>query len=160
MGWACYQPEDMLASPNLTGTANCCAVLQRIEFFDRHRPAEITTLLTKHLDSIRTFVFGNVTRDRGARSFLEAVGSGEPAAGILAGPPLMMLAAWLLFVGSMNVPGRGARVCHTFLYVQRASYLAVQYSCSFTCPGAWDPSLRRSSSRRRPLLSSTASRPR
>lgn len=50
-------------------------LMQRIEFFDVHRTSELTTLLTKHLSSIRQFVFGNVTRDRGARAILEALGS-------------------------------------------------------------------------------------
>lgn len=45
-----------------------CAVLL-------HRSAELTTLLSKDLDAVRSFVFANVTRDRGLRAVLEAVGS-------------------------------------------------------------------------------------
>lgn len=50
-------------------------LMQRIEFFDRHRASEITNLLTKDLEAVRQFVFNNVSRDRGLRAFSEAVGS-------------------------------------------------------------------------------------
>ena len=31
--------------------------MQKIEFFDRHKTSELTNLLAKELDSIRSFVF-------------------------------------------------------------------------------------------------------
>ena len=39
------------------------------------RSAELTTVLSKDLDAVRTFVFGNTSRDRGLRAVLEASGS-------------------------------------------------------------------------------------
>lgn len=50
-------------------------LMQRIEFFDRHATPELTALLSSDLDSLRSFVFSNVSRDRGLRAILEAVGS-------------------------------------------------------------------------------------
>ena len=50
-------------------------LMEKIEFFDRHSAAELTALLSSELDAVRTFVFNNVSRDRGARAALEAVGS-------------------------------------------------------------------------------------
>lgn len=50
-------------------------LMQKIEFFDRHRASEITNLLSKDLEALRTFVFANVSRDRGFRAFAEASGS-------------------------------------------------------------------------------------
>ncbi len=50
-------------------------LMQKIEFFDRHRASEITNLLSKDLEALRTFVFGNVSRDRGFRALAEASGS-------------------------------------------------------------------------------------
>jgi len=49
--------------------------MQRIEFFDKHGASEITTVLSKDLEAVRTFVFNNVSRDRGLRAFMEASGS-------------------------------------------------------------------------------------
>jgi len=49
--------------------------MERIEFFDRHAAAELAGLLSVELDAVRAFVFGNVSRDRGARAALEAVGA-------------------------------------------------------------------------------------
>jgi ATP-binding cassette, subfamily B (MDR/TAP), member 10 len=50
-------------------------LMQKIEFFDRHRASEITNLLSKDLEALRTFVFANVSRDRGFRALAEALGS-------------------------------------------------------------------------------------
>ena len=41
-------------------------LLQKIEFFDMHAPSELTALISSELDSVRSFVFSNVARDRGA----------------------------------------------------------------------------------------------
>jgi len=46
-----------------------------VEFFDRHNTTELTSLLSVELDNVRSFVFGNVSRDRGLRAILEASGS-------------------------------------------------------------------------------------
>ena len=46
-----------------------------MEFFDRHNTTELTSLLSVELDNVRSFVFGNVSRDRGLRAILEASGS-------------------------------------------------------------------------------------
>jgi ATP-binding cassette subfamily B (MDR/TAP) protein 10 len=54
-------------------------LMQRVEFFDRRHPGELTALLAKDLDSVRAFVFANVSRDRGLR----AVGEGLGAIGVL-----------------------------------------------------------------------------
>lgn len=50
-------------------------LLQKVEFFDRHSTSQLTSLLSVELDNIRSFVFGNVSRDRGLRAILEASGS-------------------------------------------------------------------------------------
>lgn len=50
-------------------------LLQKVEFFDRHNTTELTSLLSIELDNVRSFVFGNVSRDRGLRAILEASGS-------------------------------------------------------------------------------------
>jgi ATP-binding cassette subfamily B (MDR/TAP) protein 10 len=50
-------------------------LMQRIIFFDKHRPSELTNILSKDLESLRTFFFNNCSRDRGLRALLEAVGS-------------------------------------------------------------------------------------
>lgn len=50
-------------------------LMQRIIFFDQHRPSELTNLLSKDLEALRSFVFNNSSRDRGLRALLEAVGS-------------------------------------------------------------------------------------
>ena len=52
-----------------------CLLMARVEFFDAHPTAQLTQLISVELDSLRSFVFGNVSRDRGARAVLEAVGS-------------------------------------------------------------------------------------
>lgn len=50
-------------------------LMQRMEFYDKHRASELTALLSKDLDLVRTFFFGNVSRDRGLRALFEALGS-------------------------------------------------------------------------------------
>lgn len=50
-------------------------LMQKIEFFDRHRASELTSLLSKELEAVRSFIFSNSSRDRGARAILEATGS-------------------------------------------------------------------------------------
>eukprot|EP00884_Botryococcus_braunii_P013700 jgi/Botrbrau1/22330/Bobra.0002s0009.2 len=40
-----------------------------------HKPSELTALISSELDSIRSFVFSNVSRDRGPRAVLESVGA-------------------------------------------------------------------------------------
>ena len=50
-------------------------LMQRIVFFDQHRPTELTNLLSKDLESLRTFFINNCSRDRGLRAFFEATGS-------------------------------------------------------------------------------------
>ena len=47
---------------------------EEVSFFDRHRTAEFTNFLAVELDTLRHFVFANVTRDRGLRSILEVAG--------------------------------------------------------------------------------------
>ena len=51
-------------------------LLQKIEFFDRHSTSDLTSLLSVELDTLRNFVFSNVSRDRGPRAVLECVGAG------------------------------------------------------------------------------------
>lgn len=50
-------------------------LMQKIEFFDKHRATELTSLLTRDLESFRQFIFSNVSRDRGLRALGEVVGS-------------------------------------------------------------------------------------
>ena len=52
-----------------------CLLMGRIEFFDAHSTTQLTQLISVELDALRALVFGNVSRDRGARAVLEAVGS-------------------------------------------------------------------------------------
>ena len=47
-------------------------LLQKIEFFDVHSASQLTNLISTELDSVRSFVFRNVSRDRGPRAILEA----------------------------------------------------------------------------------------
>ena len=47
---------------------HCCC---QVEFFDRHKAAELTDVLSTQLGHIETGVTGNVTRDRGLRSVCE-----------------------------------------------------------------------------------------
>lgn len=46
-------------------------LLQKIEFFDVHTASKLTNLISTELDSVRSFVFRNVSRDRGPRAVLE-----------------------------------------------------------------------------------------
>ncbi|GMH42099.1 hypothetical protein BSKO_10018 [Bryopsis sp. KO-2023] len=47
---------------------------QEVMFFDRHRTSELTNALSVELDTLRSFLFGNVSRDRGLRALLESSG--------------------------------------------------------------------------------------
>lgn len=49
--------------------------MERVEFFDSHTSTELTSLLSIELDSLRSFIFNNVSRDRGLRAILEALGA-------------------------------------------------------------------------------------
>lgn len=46
-------------------------LLQKIEFFDTNSANRLTSLLSSELESVRNFVFRNVSRDRGPRAVLE-----------------------------------------------------------------------------------------
>ena len=46
-------------------------LLQKIEFFDVHSASKLTNLISTELDSVRSFIFRNVSRDRGPRAILE-----------------------------------------------------------------------------------------
>jgi len=50
-------------------------LMERVEFFDSHTSTELTSLLSIELDSLRSFIFNNVSRDRGLRAILEALGA-------------------------------------------------------------------------------------
>ncbi|KAK9792243.1 hypothetical protein WJX73_005289 [Symbiochloris irregularis] len=50
-------------------------LLQRIDFFDSHSEAALTSLLSSELETVRSFVLSNVSRDRGLRAILESVGA-------------------------------------------------------------------------------------
>ncbi|KAG2451200.1 hypothetical protein HYH02_003807 [Chlamydomonas schloesseri] len=50
-------------------------LMQRLSFFDKHTTAQLTALISVELDAVRSFIFNNVSRDRGLRAFLEAAGS-------------------------------------------------------------------------------------
>ena len=50
-------------------------LLQRVDFFDRHSEAELNALLSTELETVRSFVLSNVSRDRGLRAILEATGA-------------------------------------------------------------------------------------
>ncbi|KAK9823874.1 hypothetical protein WJX72_006089 [[Myrmecia] bisecta] len=69
---ACAAGEKVLAALRLELFRTL--LLQKIEFFDRHSAPELTSLLSVELDSIRSFIFSNVSRDRGPRALLEALG--------------------------------------------------------------------------------------
>lgn len=70
---ACAAGEKVLAALRLELFRTL--LLQKVEFFDRHNTTELTSLLSVELDNVRSFVFGNVSRDRGLRAILEASGS-------------------------------------------------------------------------------------
>lgn len=42
---------------------------------NRHTSTELTSLISIELDSLRSFIFSNVSRDRGLRAILEASGA-------------------------------------------------------------------------------------
>lgn len=50
-------------------------LMQRIQFYDTHPPSELTALISSELDTMRQFIFNMVSRDRGPRAVLEAVGA-------------------------------------------------------------------------------------
>ncbi|KAG2498202.1 hypothetical protein HYH03_003955 [Edaphochlamys debaryana] len=50
-------------------------LMQRLSFFDQHTAAQLTAMISVELDAVRSFMFNNVSRDRGLRAFLEAAGS-------------------------------------------------------------------------------------
>ncbi|KAL9237275.1 hypothetical protein vseg_011847 [Gypsophila vaccaria] len=50
-------------------------LLQKVEFFDRHKVGELTGLLTSDLSSIQGIVSDNVSRDRGFRALSEVAGT-------------------------------------------------------------------------------------
>ncbi|WIA33509.1 hypothetical protein OEZ86_006634 [Tetradesmus obliquus] len=50
-------------------------LMQKIEFYDRHSATALQSLISTELDTIRTFIFNNCSRDRGLRAFLEAAGA-------------------------------------------------------------------------------------
>lgn len=70
---ACGAGEKLQAA--LRSEAFRALLCQRVEFFDRHSSSQLTQLLSRDLDSIRTFVFANTARDRGLRALLEATGT-------------------------------------------------------------------------------------
>jgi ATP-binding cassette subfamily B (MDR/TAP) protein 8 len=82
-------------------------LMQRIEFFDKHRASELTALLSKDLDAVRSFVFSNVSRDRGARALLEAAGS----------VVVLFFLSWRL--GPILAAVILAAACTAFLYKQQ-----------------------------------------
>ena len=50
-----------------------CQQLQKAG--SRHTSTELTSLLSIELDTLRSFIFSNVSRDRGLRAILEASGA-------------------------------------------------------------------------------------
>lgn len=50
-------------------------LIQKVEFFDRHKVAELTGLLSSELGSIKDLVNENVSRDRGFRALSEILGT-------------------------------------------------------------------------------------
>ena len=50
-------------------------LLQRVDFYDATSTAELTGLLSTELDTVRSFLLNNVSRDRGLRAILEASGA-------------------------------------------------------------------------------------
>lgn len=50
-------------------------LVQKVEFFDRHKVGELTGLLSSELGSIKDLVNENVSRDRGFRAFAETMGT-------------------------------------------------------------------------------------
>lgn len=50
-------------------------LIQKVEFFDRHKVGELTGLLTSDLGALKDVVNENISRDRGLRAFSELVGT-------------------------------------------------------------------------------------
>lgn len=50
-------------------------LIQKVEFFDRHKVGELTGLLTSDLGAVKDVVNENISRDRGLRAFSELVGT-------------------------------------------------------------------------------------
>ncbi|KAL2227121.1 ABC transporter B family member 28 isoform X1 [Sesamum indicum] len=50
-------------------------LIQKVEFFDRHKVGELTALLTTDLGSLKNIVSENVSRDRGFRAISEVIGT-------------------------------------------------------------------------------------
>jgi len=50
-------------------------LMQKVSYFDKHTAGELASLISMELDSIRSFVFSNVSRDRGFRALLEMLGA-------------------------------------------------------------------------------------
>jgi len=50
-------------------------LMQKISYYDKHNASDLTGLISLELDTVRSFVFNNMSRDRGPRAVLEAVGA-------------------------------------------------------------------------------------
>ncbi|KAJ7238099.1 hypothetical protein O6H91_Y443300 [Diphasiastrum complanatum] len=50
-------------------------ILQKVEFFDKHKVGELTAMLSTDLSSLKDIVHENVSRDRGFRAFSETIGT-------------------------------------------------------------------------------------
>ncbi|XP_078447952.1 non-intrinsic ABC protein 8 [Wolffia australiana] len=50
-------------------------LIQKVEFFDRHKVGELTGLLTSDLGSLKDLVSENISRDRGLRALSEIIGT-------------------------------------------------------------------------------------
>ncbi|XP_042457039.1 ABC transporter B family member 28-like [Zingiber officinale] len=65
--------EEVMA--NLRGQIFRQILIQKVEFFDRHKVGELTGLLTSDLGSLKDLVNDNISRDRGLRALSEVVGT-------------------------------------------------------------------------------------
>eukprot|EP00798_Chlamydomonas_sp_ICE-L_P020428 gene20428-27216_t len=74
-----YMDNVMLAGERILATLRLelfrMLLMQKISYFDKHSASELTSLISVELDAMRSFVFNNVSRDRGIRAVLEATGS-------------------------------------------------------------------------------------
>ncbi|KAF3335592.1 ABC transporter B family member 28 [Carex littledalei] len=50
-------------------------LVQKVEFFDRHKVGELTGLLTSDLEALKNVVSDNISRDRGLRATSEIIGT-------------------------------------------------------------------------------------
>ncbi|KAJ4736079.1 hypothetical protein LUZ62_010634 [Rhynchospora pubera] len=50
-------------------------LVQKVEFFDRHKVGELTGLLTSDLEALKSIVNDNISRDRGLRATSEIIGT-------------------------------------------------------------------------------------